>query len=122
MSKAEARLTRPPIAGGELTEAMTEAAALALCAARGEEPAGEQVRFIDGGMHSATFLEIARHDVRTVAEALAMRSQLKPDEDVVVTPAMIEAARRASDWVADLRDEEIAHILRAAIQSYQEGK
>jgi len=41
-----------------------------LCAARGESPDGSQVRFVDGGAHSATFLEIAQRDVRTVITAM----------------------------------------------------
>lgn len=32
---------------------------------------------------------------------------------MTVTPAMIDAARRSSDWVADLRENEIAHIYEA---------
>jgi hypothetical protein len=30
-----------------------------------------------------------------------------------ITDAMLQAARQASDWVADLRDEEISHIYLA---------
>lgn len=50
-------------------ESVVETAVLALCKARGENPEGCQVRFVDGDAHSATFLDIARHDTRTVIAA-----------------------------------------------------
>lgn len=50
-------------------------------------------------------------------EAMRLKGWHEPTE------AMIEAARQASDWVADLRDDEISHIylaMRAAILQQKE--
>ena len=49
---------------------LVERVARALCAARGENPAGEQVRFVDGAAHSVSFLDIARHDARAAIAAI----------------------------------------------------
>jgi hypothetical protein len=39
------------------------------------------------------------------------------NRDIPVTDAMIAAARQSSDWVADLRDDEISHIIASALQA-----
>lgn len=76
-----------------------ERVARALCEARGENPDGSQVRFVDGGMHSATFLEIAIADVKTVLAAMPQPSA-NIGEDVVealrLLNAHVEAMQRMS--------------------------
>lgn len=58
------------------SDADVDALALHLCGSENTSPTGTQVRFLDDGMHSVTFLEIAKRRVRVVLNrACEMRSE-----------------------------------------------
>ena len=77
--------------------ALIEHAARALCDSRGEAYDGSQVRFIDGEMHSVTFLEIAKHDARAVLQAIPQGEGWQPIEGA-------DALAEFEIWQASITD------------------
>lgn len=53
-----------------------DALALHLCASENEHPEGTQNRFLNDGLHSITFKEIAKRRVRVIVNALVERSYM----------------------------------------------
>jgi hypothetical protein len=113
----------------KLAERITEAIALKLCEARGEDPNGCQVRFVDGGTHSVTFLELAKRDVEVVLGALeAARIDADPlgdGSDFGVTGEWWGTAARIPDpEAAKLREAlvEAAKVVRLMLADIQGGE
>ena len=86
MSPANRAFIRPMIAAALAAADATapqediDRLALHLCQARGEEPEGSQVKFLDDGMHSISFLVLAKRDVQIVVSALRTGAHLKEQD------------------------------------------